>query len=41
MMDGKKYIESVMSFPVCNRMQGVSENNIEYVSGLIEEGLYE
>jgi len=39
MMDGKKYIESIMSFPVCNYTQGVSENNIGYVSGLIEGGI--
>ena len=39
MMDGKKYVESIMSFPVCNHTQGVSENNIGYVSGLIEGGI--
>lgn len=39
MMDGKKYIESIMDFPVCNHTQGVSENNIGYVSGLIKGGI--
>lgn len=38
-MDDKNYIQSSQDFPVCNHTQGISENNVGYVSGLLEGGI--
>ncbi len=38
-MKEKNYIQSMMDFPVCNHTLGVTENNIGYVSGILDGGI--